>query len=119
MFYRQVTEQERYLISHLAAEGKSTLHIAGALRRHRSTIARELGRNRNTMGHYKPLIAHEMAVARRRESRRNTRFGEQDWALSTPGRDAAPAIKAVAEAPPEALPQSRQPGRASRKAPYQ
>ncbi len=57
MVYRQVTEQERYLISHLAAEGKSAPHIAAALCRHRSTIARELRRNRDTQGHYKPLIA--------------------------------------------------------------
>lgn len=81
MNYRQVTENERYIISHLWTQGKSVLQIARETGRHRSTIAREIKRNRDSTGRYHPYIADELAVYRRSKSRRNSHFRRSDWNL--------------------------------------
>ena len=81
MSYRQVTEKERYFICFLLGAGKSKTDIAKALGRTRSTIQREIKRNSDSRGHYKPLIANDMAVFRRRDSRRVTYFTEEQWAM--------------------------------------
>jgi len=81
MKYQQVTEKERYFISRLLRAGKSVGEIVQATARHRSTIDREIKRNRDCQGHYKPLIANDMAVFRRHDSRRTTYFSETQWAL--------------------------------------
>lgn len=79
MKYQQVTENERYLIGHLRTQGYSLIRISKQLGRHRSTLNREVKRNLGSDGHYKPLIAHELAIDRRRQSRRNSRFDEKTW----------------------------------------
>lgn len=81
MNYQQVTEHERYLIGHLRTKGYSLPKIAIELGRHRSTIFREFKRNQGSDQHYKPLIAHGIAISRRRESRRNSRFDKKTWKL--------------------------------------
>jgi len=81
MIYRQVTERERYFLTLLLSEGKSKTDIAKLMGRSRSTIQREIRRNQDRQGAYKPLIAHRKAMRRRRESRQITYFSEAQWAL--------------------------------------
>ena len=80
MSYRQVTKSERYYISGALAIGLSKTFIARALGRSRSTIHREISRNRDSRSHYKGLIAHGSAEYRKRESRRKSYFTEAEWA---------------------------------------
>lgn len=49
---RQITSEERYLISLCRTEGMSASDTASLLQRHRSTIYRELARNRSNDGSY-------------------------------------------------------------------
>lgn len=81
MSYRQVTERERYFISGALGKGLSKTFIAHALDRSRSTIQREINRNKDRRGHYKPLIAHDKAEFRKKESRRKTYFTEAQLSL--------------------------------------
>jgi len=80
MTYDQITQDERYQIAALRALGYRGAAIARQLHRHRSTIMRELRRNRTARGPYVAYAANGMAVARRRHSRRNQRVRPQDWA---------------------------------------
>ena len=81
--YRQLTPGERYALSALRKQGFSQAQIARSLRRHPSTISREVRRNsRDGAGRvYRPSIADEYACWRRSRSRRNHRFEADDWAL--------------------------------------
>ena len=79
MSYQQVTERERYFISGALAKQFSITFIAHALSRSRSTIQREIKRNKDSRGHYKPLIAHDSAVFRRKDCRRKTYFTEPQF----------------------------------------
>lgn len=81
MSYRQVTEPERYIISQALVKRVAITRIAHTLGRSRSTIQREIKRNKTIQGHYKPLIANDKAVFRRQESRRKTYFTEAEWGL--------------------------------------
>lgn len=81
MRYRQVTDQERYFISGALAKGHSKTFIARFLGRHRSTIHREIERNKDSKGHYKYWIAQGSAKYRRSASRRNSYFPETVWAF--------------------------------------
>lgn len=81
MKYQQVTEKERYFISFALSQGASQVSIARDLNRSLSTIQREIKRNRERNGYYKPLIAHEMAEFRRRKSRQKSYFTEVEWAI--------------------------------------
>ena len=70
MSYCHLTENERYLIGHLHAYGRSIRYIARHTQRAPGTICRELQRNRlNGMG-YDGLDAHWRATRRRRQVRR-------------------------------------------------
>ena len=80
MKYQQVTEMERYTLSLALSQGVSKVQIAHALGRSRSTIQREIKRNRERNGYYKPYIAQEIAAFRRKESRRKSYFTEGEWA---------------------------------------
>jgi IS30 family transposase len=78
--YHQITREERYRISELRREGYVPAAIARKLRRHRSTISRELRRNGSLWdGRYRPSRAQEMTNGRRSRSRRNRRFEGADW----------------------------------------
>ena len=63
--YRQIGIEERCEIARLQANGKSIRQIASALDRSPSTIARELRRNSNSKGGYKPVYADQQSRARR------------------------------------------------------
>jgi IS30 family transposase len=63
MSYQRVTQEERMLIYRWLQEGHSQSEIARRLGRSRSTISREISRNRGLKG-YRPKQAHEKAQAR-------------------------------------------------------
>lgn len=81
MVYRQLTKEERYQIAILRSQGLKSPAIAAALRRHRSTIWREMERNATPHdGAYRPSMAVEMTNGRRSRSRRNARYVADDFA---------------------------------------
>ena len=82
MTYQQITYEERYTLGLLRRQGLSLAAIARALGRHRSTILREVRRNRsNSDGTYRPQLADWYACGRRSHSRRNRRFLNADFRL--------------------------------------
>jgi transposase, IS30 family len=82
MTYHQLTQEERYAITAQLMCGSSQAQIARLLDRDRSTISRELRRNRTRHdGKYRAEKAHSYAVARRRRCRRRPRFTVEDMAL--------------------------------------
>ncbi len=81
MTYRQITFEERYTLGLLRRQGLSSATIACILGRHRSTIVREIRRNRaRSDGRYRAQLADWYARGRRSRSRRNRRFSAADWA---------------------------------------
>ena len=81
MLYRQITFEERYTVGLLRRRGLSPAAIARTLGRHRSTIGRELQRNRaHSDGTYRPQLADCYARSRRSSSRRNRQFTRTEWA---------------------------------------
>jgi transposase, IS30 family len=80
MSYRQITSDERYLISTLRKRGFRPAQIAAILGRHRSSITREIRRNATRAdGGYRPFTAAERTRGRRSRSRRNSRFSRRQW----------------------------------------
>lgn len=69
MKYQQLTEGKRYQISTLLAQKYSPTAIAKAIGVHRSTVYRELKRNRS-LGAYEPEEAHVKASTRRTVARK-------------------------------------------------
>ena len=69
MVYRQLTQEQRYLIYKLRKAGTEQVRIAATAGVHPSTICRELRRNVNRRG-YRPRMAHRLAQQRRRIPRR-------------------------------------------------
>jgi IS30 family transposase len=65
-YYTQLTREERYQIYALKTAGNNQVEIAKVLGRHKSTISRELTRNRGLRG-YKPKQANNIALTRRQE----------------------------------------------------
>lgn len=77
MSYRQLSAEERVQIATLRYQSFSLPRIAQVLGRHRSTIWREIRRNRAPYdGGYRSARAHERTGARRKRSRRNQQFGQ-------------------------------------------
>jgi len=81
MPYRQITSGERYAIQALRLQGLSLRAIARQVGRAPSTVSRELARNLSSQGRYSPFKADQQSRARRSRSRRNGRFGADDWTL--------------------------------------
>jgi transposase, IS30 family len=78
--YTQLTQRERYLITHYRGKGFSQARIAHLLGRSPSTVSRELARNRtNHDGDYRAQKAHSYAIARRRRCRRGSQYSAPDW----------------------------------------
>ena len=80
MNYRQITYAERYTLGLLRPQGLSPAAIARVLGRHRSTIIREVRRNRaRSDGTYRPQLADWYACGWRSRARRNRRFTAAEW----------------------------------------
>ena len=65
--YHQLTQAQRYQIYALRKTKHSLSEIATVIGVHKSTVSRELNRNRSKRG-YRPQQAHELALGRRSES---------------------------------------------------
>jgi IS30 family transposase len=79
MSYTQLTREQRYQIYALRKAGHSQAETAAIVGVHKSSISRELRRNRGRRG-YRPGRAQELAEARRRAAHR-PRISEATWAL--------------------------------------
>jgi IS30 family transposase len=77
MSYTQLTRGQRYQIYGLMKEGHNQTQIAANLACHKSTISRELRRNRGLKG-YRPYQADELAYDRQCEAYRS-RIAWQTW----------------------------------------
>lgn len=78
MKYNQLTQEQRYQIYALLKMGHAKAQIADVLGVHRSTIYREVKRNRGDRG-YRAKQAHQFAVARSKKT--ITRIASSDWIL--------------------------------------
>jgi transposase, IS30 family len=83
MKYQQLASEERYIISLLLKQGFNPSEVARQMGRHRSTICRELERNRcrGIDRCYRPSRAQRRTDARRRRSRRNRHYTDKDFAI--------------------------------------
>lgn len=77
--YTQLTQDERYQIYALRQAGHKRCEIAVLLNRDKSTIGRELSRNRGLRG-YRPHQAHTKAIDRRAKKAR-PRFSNALWPI--------------------------------------
>jgi IS30 family transposase len=78
MNYTQLTREQRYQIYALKKASHTQTQMASIIGCHKSTISRELRRNRGCSG-YRPAQAHELACARQRASS-GQRISGQTWA---------------------------------------
>lgn len=79
MMYAQITSEDRHVIAVLRRMHRSIAQIASEIGRDRSTVYRELRRNRCPHdGKYRAEKADARARTRRTTSRRNKRFGEKE-----------------------------------------
>lgn len=85
--YRQLTQEQRYQIYALKQTGHAPSEIAAVIRVHKSTVSRELKRNRGQRG-YRPQQAQSLAIERRQKAvlritaktwARVERLLRQDW----------------------------------------
>ncbi len=81
MNYTHLTHHERYQIYILKTAGHNPSSIATLMNRHKSTISRELTRNRGRRG-YRPKQAHQFAVARMRATANGRRIDPATWAFA-------------------------------------
>ncbi|HWA56737.1 MAG TPA: IS30 family transposase [Gemmatimonadales bacterium] len=79
MPHTHLTQPERYCIQEFLVMGWPLAAIAEVLDRDRSTIWREVQRNRNHRDRYEGHHAQCLAEERRSVSRRNRRFTADDW----------------------------------------
>jgi transposase, IS30 family len=77
MSYRQLAREQRYQIKALMKEGHNQTQIAANIGYHKSTISRELRRNRGAKG-YRPHQADELAYDRQCEAYR-ARIAWETW----------------------------------------
>ena len=79
MSYHQITPEERHTISTLRMQRYSVDKIAEYLQRHRSSIYRELKRNKCNDGRYRVSKACSRTRNRRSVSRRNRQFSDEEF----------------------------------------
>ena len=79
MSYAQLAEEQRYQIYALMKAGHRPTKIAAVVGVHKSTISREVRRNRGLRG-YRPLQAHQLAV-HRRQAKAQCRLTPEHWSL--------------------------------------
>ncbi len=79
MSYTQLAEEQRYPIYALMKAGHRQTNIAAVVGVHKSTISREVRRNRGLRG-YRPLQAHQLAV-HRRQTKAQCRLTPEHWSL--------------------------------------
>ena len=77
--YTQLTREQRYQIKALLDMGHSQSQIATVVGVHKSTISREIRRNRGKRG-YRPKQAHEKALFRRR-GKSKPRISSKTWEI--------------------------------------
>lgn len=75
--YTQLTREERYQIYALKTAGHNQAEIAKIIGRHKSTVSRELTRNRGLRG-YRPKQANSFAENRRHE-KSTSRISSENW----------------------------------------
>ena len=80
--YKQLTLEERYLIYGFKQAGLSQKRIAEEVGVHRSTINRELRRNKHKRG-YRPSMANRLAMRRRRICRKPRKLAAETKVLIT------------------------------------
>ena len=76
--YTQLAQEQRYQIYALLKMGHNQTEIAKEIGAHKSTISRELSRNRGQRS-YRPKQAHQMALNRRNKAK--PRIQAESWAL--------------------------------------
>lgn len=80
MTYRQITSAQRYTLAAMLTQGHSQAEIARTLGCDRSTVSRELQRNRcRNDGAYRAEKASKRTRGRRSRSRRNSQFTNTEW----------------------------------------
>ncbi len=77
--YRQLAQEQRYAIFTLLQTGHNQTKIAAGIGVHKSTISRELRRNKGLRG-YRHKQAHDLAQARKRQKARR-RIDAGTWAF--------------------------------------
>ena len=77
--YTQLTQEQRYQIYALMKAKLNQSEIAAIVGVHKSTVSRELGRNRGLKG-YRPRQAHQLAM-NRRHTKAQPRITDKDWRL--------------------------------------
>ena len=75
--YTQLTQEQRYQISAMLKIGQNQTEIAETIGKHKSTISREVRRNRGQRG-YRPKQAQQMSLDRRKKAK--PRIQESTWA---------------------------------------
>lgn len=80
MKYTHLTQDERYQIAILAKAGHDKSEIARLMERHKSTISREMTRNRGARG-YRPKQAHARSQSRIRAAENSPRVAAETWAI--------------------------------------
>jgi len=78
MNYTQLTHEQRYQISALLKMGHNRTEIAAVIGKHKSTVSRELKRNKGQRG-YRPKQAHHKALSRRNHTHK--RISGETWEL--------------------------------------
>jgi IS30 family transposase len=80
MEYRQLVQDERYVMARMMHQGYSHRAIARVLDRSASTISREKRRNLTEHdGRYRAEKAHQYAMARRSRTRKHDQYSQQEW----------------------------------------
>ena len=80
MSYSHLTQDERYQIAILHKAGHDRSEIARIMNRHKSTIGREMQRNRGARG-YRPKQAHAFSQARMRACENGPRIAAETWMI--------------------------------------